>query len=364
MAEVLDFKCPNCGASLQFDSTLQEMKCEYCGSELNVESVKSYNEILNGESEDKTEWKTEPQAKFDESDGDFGVFICNSCGGEIVADATASALQCPFCNSAVVLTERVSGYLKPDCIIPFKLDKKAAKTAFFEHLKGKRLLPKVFKTESKIDEIKGIYVPFWLYDTGVDADIRYRGTRINRWSDSRYNYTETQHYSIIRAGNIAFANVPVDGSSKMPNDLMESLEPYDISEAVDFNTAYLAGYLADKYDVDSSQNESRANQRIKHSTEDAFRSTVHGFVTVTPEHSSLRYYDGVVRYALYPVWLMNATYKGEKFTFAMNGQTGKFVGNLPMSKAAFWKWFSIIGGAVAAGLFGILVAFGKMGGWL
>lgn len=117
------------------------------------------------------------------------------------------------------------------------------------HYKGKKLLPKIFKKENHIDEIKGVYVPFWLFDADADADIRYKATRVRTWSDSDYDYTETSYYSIGRSGDIGFDRVPVDGSSKMPDDLMESIEPFKFEDAVDFKTAYLAGYLADKYDV-------------------------------------------------------------------------------------------------------------------
>ena len=129
----------------------------------------------------------------------------------------------------------------------------------------------------------------------------------------------------------------------MDDDLMESIEPYDFSEAVDFQTAYLAGYLADKYDVDENASVERANDRIRNSVEEEFKSTVRGYATVTAESTSVRLKNGEAKYALYPVWVLNTTWNGEKYTFAMNGQTGKFVGNLPMDKGIFWRYFSMIG---------------------
>jgi len=138
----------------------------------------------------------------------------------------------------------------------------------------------------------------------------------------------------------------VDGSSKMPDDLMESVEPFDWRDAMGFQTAYLAGYLADKYDVDARQSQDRANERIRRSTETAFAKTVTGYASVTPEGGAMSLLGGTVRYALYPVWLLNTTWQGRKFTFAMNGQTGKFVGDLPMDKGAYRRWFW----GIAAGL--------------
>lgn len=200
------------------------------------------------------------------------------------------------------------------------------------HLRGKRLLPKVFKDQNHIDEIKGIYVPFWLFDTDADADIRYRATKVRSWSDKNYNYTETRFFMVARSGNIGFTRVPVDGSTKMEDDLMESIEPFDFKEAVPFQTAYLAGYMADKYDVGAEESIARANERVKRSTEDNFKSTVTGYTSVTTEQSSVRLHDGSAKYALYPVWILNTTWNGKQYRFAMNGQSGKFVGDLPVDK--------------------------------
>jgi len=158
---------------------------------------------------------------------------------------------------------------------------------------------------------------------------------------------------IHRGGSVGFEHVPVDGSSKMPDDLMESVEPYDYSDALDFQTAYLAGYFADKYDVTAEESIDRANQRVRRSTEEAFASTVQGYATVNAESSSVQFHGGKAKYALYPVWLLNTTWNGEKYTFAMNGQTGKFVGNLPLDKSAATKWTVGLAAALSAAACGI-----------
>ena len=187
--------------------------------------------------------------------------------------------------------------------------------------------------------MKGIYVPFWLYDTDASADIRYKATKTRFWSDNDYDYTETSYYAVHSSGSLGFDHGPVDGSASMENDLMESIEPFDFKEAVDFQTAYLAGYFADKYDVTAEECEGRANERIRYSTEDAFRDTVRGYSSVVPENTSIRLHNGTTKYALYPVWILQTKWKGDNYIFAMNGQTGKFVGNLPTDKSAFARWF-------------------------
>ncbi len=354
MTTLQEYKCPCCGGAIAFDSTLQKMKCPFCDTEFEMESLQSYDEQLNSEKADDFSWDTNTGTSWmgGETEG-MRVYVCNSCGGEIVGDENMAATSCPFCNNPVVVMGNFKGILKPNIVIPFKLDKEAAKEALGKHVQGKRLVPKVFKDKKHIDEIKGIYVPFWLFDAEADADIRYRGTKVRSWSDSRYDYTETSYYSIRRIGSLNFRAVPVDGSSKMPDDLMESIEPYDLSEAVDFQTAYLAGYLADKYDVDAKQSIERANARIKTSTEQVVASSVKGYASVTPESSSIRLYNGKAKYALYPVWLLNTKWEDKTYTFAMNGQTGKFVGDLPLDKKAKTKWFLISTAIIAAAVFGV-----------
>ena len=335
-------------------AVLQEFKCPYCSSEFEMETLQAYDAELNAQPQEDMTWDTAAGGQWQEGEAEgLRIYTCNTCGGEIVADDTTGASECPFCGNPVVMTGQFAGNLKPDLVIPFKVDKRAAIAALQNHYKGKVLLPKVFKDQNHIKEVKGVYVPVWLFDTDANAHVRYRASRTRTWSDSSYYYTETSYYSVTRAGGIGFANVPVDGSTKMDDTLMESIEPFKVDEAVDFQTAYLSGYLADKYDVSSQESIGRANQRIKKTTEDAFASTVRGYSTVVPVSSNIQLQNGCARYALYPVWILNTMWNGQKFTFGINGQTGKIAGDLPMDKAAFRKWLFGVSAAAAAVIFAL-----------
>ena len=356
MAELQEYKCPNCGGALEFNSSIQKMKCPYCDTELDMDSLQALDEALKNQAGEDLTWTSQAGGEWESGETDnMSVYVCKSCGGEIVADESTAATSCPFCDNPVVMMGRFSGDLKPDYVIPFKLDKKAAKEKLSKHLVGKILLPKVFKDQNHIDEVKGLYVPFWLFDTEADADIQYQATRVRSWSDKDYNYTETNYFSVLRSGQLGFERIPVDGSSKLDNQLMESIEPFDFSEAVNFQTAYLAGYLADKYDVGAEESLSHANRRVKQSTETVFANTVTNFDTVVAESSNIRLKNGSTKYVLYPVWILNTTWNGKKFVFAMNGQTGKFVGDLPLDKQAYRRW--LIGIGVAASLVSYAVAW-------
>lgn len=368
MAGITEYKCPTCGGTLAFDSVSQKLKCPYCDSQFDIEQFETPETAQGGgprQQDAGTEghpgtgsmnWNVEPGGEWAEGEqAGMNIYSCQSCGGEIVCEETTASATCPYCGSPVVMKSRLSGMLKPDCIIPFKLDKKAAKEALKKHVNSKKLVPALFKSENHINEIKGVYVPFWLFDANVAADITYRGEKTRTWSDSQYEYIEHNYYNIYRAGYVAFDNVPVDGSEKMPDDLMESIEPFDFREAVDFKSAYLAGYMADKYDVDAQASIENANKRIIRSTEEAFRETIQGFGMVTTENTYIDLQNGIAKYALYPVWLLNTQWQGNTYTFAMNGQTGKFVGDLPLDKGAFWRKFGLFAGIFSAAASAIAV---------
>ena len=351
MAVLQEYKCPCCDGAIAFDSGIQKMKCPFCDTEFEMEALAAYDSELKNETADDLQWKTADATPWQE-DG-IRSYVCKSCGGEIIGDENTAATACPYCGNPVVMMEQFSGTLKPDLVIPFKLDKKAALAALKRHYEGKKLLPKVFKDENHLQEIQGVYVPVWLFDTQAEADVRYRATQVRVWSDSRYDYTQTSYFAVSRSGSLGFERIPVDGSTKMDDTLMESIEPFDHKDAVDFQTAYLAGYLANKYDVDAEESIERANTRVRQSTEEAFAETTQGYTSVIPQYSSIRLQDGKVQYALYPVWLLNTKWNGKTYTFVMNGQTGKLVGDLPMDKALYNKWFFGITAAVSAAAFAI-----------
>ena len=338
MAQILEYKCPCCGGIIVFDAGTQMMKCPYCDTTFDPSALQQMDEALNHQEPDTAEWDTPQETWPDSESENMNVYTCKSCGGEIIADANTGATHCPFCGNPVVLTGRFAGALKPDIVIPFKVTKEDAKQALKKFMSNKKLLPKLFSQESHLEEIKGLYVPFWLYGADVDADFNFHTTRTRVWRSGNREYTETSHYRLERAGGLSFDDVPVDGSTKMDDTMMESIEPFDMSEAKPFQTAFLSGYYADKYDVDAVASMDRANQRIKRSTEQAFTSTVAGYGPVVTEGSSVQIRNGKAKYAMYPVWLLNTTYRGKSYQFAMNGQTGKLVGDMPIGTKEYWLW--------------------------
>ena len=370
--KVTNYKCPACTGPMYYDGEKDRLQCDYCGSSFTVNEIEK---LLAGKTEAAIEAAEDQQeaavttenaevafegeelftdngSRWDLEEG-MMAYNCPSCGAELICDETTAAMSCPYCDNPTIVPTSIADALKPDLIIPFKLDKEAAKAALREHMKGKKLLPKVFSNENHIDEVKGVYVPFWLYDTDIRADYVFSGTQVRTWSDKDFTYTETRYYDLERSGNMSFENLPVDASEQMDDQLMESIEPYDVSQAVEFKNAYLAGYFANRYDVSSDANRQRANERVKTSVYDAFKDTTMGYLSTGVKRGEIRIKKSRAKYAFYPVWILNTTWRGNKYVFAMNGQTGKFVGNLPIDKSLRWKWHAIYGLGIAAALFAV-----------
>lgn len=354
MADITEYKCPACGGAMEFDSKSQKMKCPYCDTEMDMDEY----EKLQQKEEKKSGWQSQNKSEWSQSETEgMRIYVCQSCGGEIVADESTGATQCPFCGNKVTMKGQFAGDLKPDYVIPFKLDKKDAKNAYLNHLKGKKFLPKCFKAQNHIDEIKGLYVPFWIFDIDSQAQASFNAQKIRIWRQGDTEYTETRYFDVERGGDISFDHIPVDSSKKMDDILMESIEPYDFKDAVEFKAAYLAGYMADRYDVKVEETIERAKERVKRSAEITLQNTVKGYDTVSLSGSQIDVDTANYWYTLYPVWILNTTWKGQKYVFAMNGQTGKLIGNLPTDGKAFWLTCLAIGSVLSAIVVGITYLF-------
>ena len=348
---VEEFKCPNCGGYVEFDWSSQKMKCPYCDTEFDMEGLKEAKEEEESSFSDDASFSRSNTMW--EEDGSRH-YICHSCGGEIIALDTEAALSCPWCGNPVVLKEQFEGELRPDLVIPFKKGREEAKSVFYNHLKGKKLLPKVFRDKAHIDEIKGVYVPVWIFDSKIQAHLSFPATRTTVWSDSRFTYTRISHYRIIRDGHLEIENLPVDGSSKMPDSIMEPLGPWNMEDAVDFETAYLSGFLADRYDTGADESSKRVVERAKSTAERKLLSTTGLYMRLPGGNSSISMVDGKEKYVLLPLWILRTRFEDKDWFFVMNGQNGKMVGNLPVDKGSRNKYFLI--SFFSCGLVGALIS--------
>ena len=376
---VVNYQCPSCTAPLRFDAESGQLECDFCGSSFSVAEVEdvyaakseeakrageaieasaassegadapdSATEGAGGVSVGTAEEVVSSSAAADVSAGagvaqvrqqtvaapapSMVVYNCPSCGAELICDETTVATSCPYCDNHTVIPTRYSGEFKPDFVLPFAKTKEEAIAALKSHYKGRPFLPDTFTDGNHVKEVKGVYVPFWLFDGSASGSASFEATRSRTYLSGNYRVTETDHFDVYRSGSISFLGIPVDASTKMPDDYMDSIEPFDYRALVPFSPAYLPGYLADKPDVDVEACGERADARAEVTVLDNLRDTVVGYEMVLARGSSA----GVVRershYAMLPVWMLSTRWEDAPYLFAMNAQTGKMVGDLPVDK--------------------------------
>lgn len=334
MDQVQNYKCPACGAPLVFNGETQSLHCDSCGNDYSAESMKILDEGMNAaKSQSKFDWGTYQPRHFEmaESQG-LSTYSCPSCGAQITGDDTMGSTVCPYCGNSTIVQGVFEGSFRPDFVVPFEVEKKKAVELFEKDAMGKGLIPDEFKDQKRIQEMAGVYVPFWIFNCDCQAMLAYGAQKIKTWSDSKYNYVQTDHYRLLRGGGVSYMNIPVDASLKANDAYMDALEPFDYSKAVDFNAGYLSGHLADKYDVSVEDSIGRVNLRVENSTVEIFNDTISGYSTVYPEFTNIQTSQGVIRYSLLPVWMLNIKYAGENYQYSINGQTGKVVGEYPIDK--------------------------------
>ena len=375
MAETTNYQCPNCNGRLRYNGELGQLQCEFCESTFTPQEIEAmYAEKQAKADEQAAASESRPQhakeetsaaaaslgqetrvqpnaqltgdpiqdylanARWSGADADnMRAYNCPSCGAQLMVDQVTAVTSCPYCGNNTVVPGQLSDVLKPDLIIPFKLDKDAAIAALKSYYGDKPLLPDDFTANNHIQEVQGVYVPFWLYSGDAHGDVVFNGRNIRTWRDSKNIYTETDHWRLFREGDMHFTRVPVDGSTKMPDAHMDAIEPFDYSELIPFSVAYLPGYLTDRYDLDVKQCDQRARSRVENTCVDQFYDTVGGYMETDVSSSSATVTWQDISYALLPVWMLHTKWNGEDYLFAMNGQTGKLIGDLPIDQGKVWK---------------------------
>ena len=403
------YQCPACTGPLQYDGKIDKLKCEYCGSTFTIQEVEALYKEKNAKAEaaaaaDQAAAESAASgasaagfgagaasgasAAFygaasgtgafsgtgasgtgafgadasgagagTAADGGWGseaahmrAYNCTSCGAELVCDETTAATSCPYCGNPTIIAGKFSGMDRPDFVIPFKVDKKQAVSAFKDYYKGRKLLPSSFASDHHIEEIKGVYVPFWLYSGEVEGQAEYDAYKEDRRRAGDEEIVRREYFDIHREGKMGFEKIPVDASTRMPDDLMDSIEPFDYGELRPFAMEYMPGFMANKYDVSKEECRKRADDRAVNSFKTAMAGTVRNYNHVEVRRHSEKIKPERTEYGMLPVWLLSTNWQGKTYQFAMNGQSGKMIGDLPVSKGKLTAWV----GGVFAVLFALM----------
>lgn len=317
------FRCRNCGGNVIYDPDKKSMYCPHC------ESIDS-----------------------EELVADASLEVCTNCGAPMILKEHTSATKCPSCGTYTIISDRVTGMFQPEIIIPFKIGKDSAKEILRDEFGKRPFTPEAFLSRASIDKMEGTYVPFFMYDYHSDMDYHAVGTKVRTWSDSKYNYTETSYYDVIRQMNASFEKVPVDASVEMDDGKMDLLEPYNYGELEPHQDKFLSGFYSEKYNMGEASLTPRAEAKVRRDSHELIASTVGGYATLTNVTENINLQKKRVRYALLPVWEYIFNFQGKDYQYHVNGQTGKVLGITPVSK----------GRVIAYGftVFGMLTLIGFM----
>lgn len=318
--EIITFKCPNCGGGLLFDPKTQKFKCEYCLSVFSEEEL--------GE---------KPKTS-------MAVFCCPSCGAEIVTDETTAATSCYYCHNPVVLSGRLEGRYHPDRIIPFELERKKAEELFQTWIRRKKYVPNDFYSPRQMELMEGIYYPYWLYSCVIDGQIQAEAQRRKSTVAGSIRYVETSRYAVEKKGTMPIEHVARNALKKADHQLSERVLPYDMKKMRPFEPGFLSGFQAERRDREIEEFKIEIEAEVRQFAVETLRNSVSGYdsVNVRSHEENLR--EPSWSYALFPVWVM--TYRDKKndkfYYFAMNGQSGKICGVLPVDYRKLAGLFAVI----------------------
>jgi len=355
--QIVNYQCPACTGPLHFNGSSGMLECDYCFSKFTVEEIAKHYESQNTKaaeafSEQKeTDWDLSELSSQWENADQMKAYICPSCSAELICDEHTAATKCPYCGNPTVVPGQFKDSLKPDYILPFKYSQDDAIEALKKYYRGKKFLPKEFSEQNHIEEIQGVYVPFWMFDGKVHANITFDATKSHSLKQGQFLITNTDHFDVHRVGTVSFEKIPVDCSKRMPDGHMDAIEPFDYSMLKEFSTAYLPGFLAERTSLSVKECVDRADARVQNSTVQMIKEDVIGYESITEKQRNLQIERGKIHYALLPVYLLATKYQNQDYLFAMNGQTGKLIGNLPVDKTKYWTTFLsiFVGVTLAAG---------------
>ena len=340
---ITSYKCPNCGAGIDFKPALQKFRCDYCLSEYTEGEIA---EIYKNLEEEET---SQDDIVEDKS---LASYTCNSCGATVVTDDTTASTFCYYCHNPVIISDRLSGGFQPNKMIPFTIDKEKAKETFLNWATKKKFVPKEFYSSSQLEKITGMYLPYWWADCKVDVDYEGEGNMVNVWQSGDTEYTETKKYKIVRKGNIHINNVEELAFTKIDDNLLNGIAPYKENEAINFSMPYLSGFFAEQYNISEEEITPKIVESVERYTKILISNTISEFNNIDEKDNKIEIISKEMSYTLLPAWILTYQYEGKTYVFAVNGQTGKSFGELPINNK---KVFGVAAGIFAAASIALLL---------
>ncbi len=326
------YRCVNCGGNVLYDPQSGTMKCQSCGGTNCEENIASDTPL-----------------------------ICPSCGTRIAYRTEyGSAARCPSCGLYIIRDDYVKYPYGADTVIPFKLSKRDAEEQLKKEFGKKLFMPRDFLSTKTLEKLRGIYVPFWLYDYDSNVDYHAVGTKVRTWVSGDRKYTETSYFDVFRKLHIVYDDIPVDASVEMSDPIMDLMEPYNYGQMEKHDNKYLSGFEAEIYNYSPDQLSERAQKKANTYSMKWAHDDANMYTTLTGERINADNKLKENKFALLPVWIYEYRYKNQNYTFYVNGQTGKCVGTPPRNMGRAVGLTALLGASLFAALSGLTMLLGVM----
>jgi DNA-directed RNA polymerase subunit RPC12/RpoP len=354
-----NFPCSNCGADLKFEPGQNVLKCPYCAAENTIEADENI-EITENDYLSKIR---ELQEKDNESDKiEVLVIKCDNCGAQVTLGENTTAGECVFCGSHLGGQSHSVKEIKPESMLPFKVNKKEAADNFRDWMKKRWCAPNKLKNFARLDGLTGIYSPYWTYDSNTTT--QYRGQR-GEYYYTTESYTEevdgkrvtktrqvrhTRWFPASGTVKNTFDDVLITASGNLLPKYTEALEPWDLENLVPFDEKYLSGFQVESYTVDLEEGFSRAKSRMQPIIDSSIRRDIGGDEQrISSRNCS--YEDISFKHLLLPVWISAYKFKDKVYNFMVNARTGEVQGNRPYSVAKILLAVLCTAAVIAGGVF-------------
>lgn len=329
----VDFPCDNCGADLRWDPAHDALACDHCGTT---------RPVPRGEGTIVEHSLADAGSAARGLGLEVRISQCGNCGARVSFDEASTSRQCVYCGSANVLEQEANrNALRPESLLPLDVGRKTVEANFRRWISKLWFRPNELKRLKRFDAA-GIYVPFWTYDCRVHSD----------WSaDAGHYYWTTETYVTMVKGkpqvrtrqvrkvrwvpawgdrDDSFDDVLIHASGNQPRALVRKLGEFDTTDLVPYRPEYLAGWLAEEYQLDLEQGWEQAQQHVESTQERRCAGDVPGdtyrFLRVKNHINDVRW-----KHVLLPIWSLQYRFGGKTYTVLVHGQTGKVVGRAPYS---------------------------------
>jgi DNA-directed RNA polymerase subunit RPC12/RpoP len=344
------FPCPACGAKLVYDPGAAGLKCGYCGFEETITKADGVEVVEND--------------YLQALEGGRGACLhgliegrstqvrCGGCGAMVLLEDKKATDECPFCHTHLDNNpESAQDAISPESLLPFGIELRGARDKFKQWLDGLWFAPTELKTIANLGQLTGVYLPYWTYDsmtfttyTGQRGDNYYiQESYTERLPDGR---TEQRTRTVTRIrwtpvrGEVQhfFDDILVCGTKSLPRDLIDSLEPWDLSKLEPFQPAFLSGFQTERYALGLKDGFKDAKGQMEPTIQSLVRRDIGGDHQQV-SHTQTKYNAITFKHTLLPVWVAVYRYHDRVFQILVNARTGRVSGRRPYST---WKIVRLI----------------------